>query len=147
MADNAAQPTIAMGSVALVLTATAGFLGVAAWWVVPFVYDPSVGAERAVVWAGLVAWGSLLLGLAPVAIGGRCGMIAMVSGWHIAAGTRVLVCILATAVAIRFGGLPAGPWVVTLMGMYLPLLFCEIALVGRQLWVRAPVRPCVGQRA
>ncbi len=80
-----------------------------------------------------MVWGSSILGLLPVAVGYRLGVMGTAYGYFIGAGIRVLICILATVMALR-SDWAIRAWLTTLMGLYLPLLMLEAGLVGRYLW-------------
>ena len=82
----------------------------------------------------VTVWGSSLAGIVPVALLHPCGLMPAVNGYFIGAAIRVVACILATVIAVRSTDVAAGPWVATLLGMYIPLLFLEAAMVGHSVW-------------
>lgn len=137
MADRPAHCTFRFATAAAVLTLASALLLAAAWWLIADFGGAGGGGRRAVVWAALVVWASSLAGIVPVALLHRSGLLPTVHGYFLGAAIRVCVCILATVIAVRSGRVPAGPWVTTLLGMYIPLLFVEVALVGRSIWDRS----------
>lgn len=130
---NPDKPSFPWWSSCAVLSTVALLMGVVAWLIVPAVFGQSSTCRQAILVAATVVWGSALLGLLPVSIACRWGVIPTAYGYFIGAGTRVVICLVTTVVALRLGW-PAGPWATTLLGIYLPLLFVEVGLVGRFLW-------------
>ena len=117
----------------LILSVTTLLLFGVAWWAVTLIFGDSPSIHHAIQRAGIVVWGSSILGLLPVMAGCRLGVMGTAYGYFIGAGIRVLICILATVIALRSDWL-IRPWLTTLMGLYLPLLMLEAGLVGRYLW-------------
>ena len=136
MSVRNAPRTFRFATIATVLTLASVLLLATVWWVIPIFFKRGVECHRAIAWAALVVWASSLVGIVPVALLHRRGLLPTVHGYFLGAAIRVVVCILATVIAVRSDRVPAGPWVTTLLGMYLPLLFLEVALVGRSIWDR-----------
>ncbi len=98
---------------------------------------PSQAGVLPVVVMAVAAWLGALLGLAPVVVAMPTGMMPMVYGYFLGAGLRVGLGLLAVVVGVKVLAMPAGPVAVTLLAVYLPLLWIESSLIGRQLWRRS----------
>lgn len=116
------------------LTPAAVAAGLLAGLVLPMIYgrDPLVG--QAVLVMSAAAWASAMLGVLPVALLGPHGVMPTVYGYFIGAALRIVLSLAAGVVAVRVLALPMEPVALTLVGVYLPLLFIEAGIVGRYLW-------------
>jgi len=79
-------------------------------------------------------WVALLVGLAPIAWMGPRGVMPAITGYFIGMGARLVVCAAAAIVGIFLLDYPINPLLLTIAGIYIPLMFVEAALVGRYLW-------------
>ena len=134
MATPAEQNSFPLMRALLLLSAAAGGLYIVLRLALGLVYGELEGVGAAVDVAALVVWCSAVLGLMPVVLLARAGLMAIVYGYFIGTVVRVLIVLLATVAVLVKTPLPAVVWVVTLFGMYLPLLFLEVSLVGRFIW-------------
>jgi len=126
------------------LSAAACVILVAASWAVAVMFGEGPDNTRAVGVAAVVAWGSSLIGIIPVAIFYERGLLAAVQGYFLGMGARVIICVGTTAVAVGVWRFPGGVWATTLLSMYLPLLFIEVAIIGHRVWgIGMPVRETV----
>lgn len=115
----------------LLLTLLAATLLIAAWWLAPTLFGEAPIIRRTVVVAGVTAWLSSLIGLAPAALWAKQGLTPIMYGYFFGAAARVMICLATTAAAIKLLNLPAGPWIAVLMGMHFVLLFVEVGLIVR----------------
>lgn len=116
------------------LTALSAALLAVAWWAVPGLLGNVSSGRQATVAAAVVAWGSSILGLVPIAVTYKRGLMPTVYGYFVGASLRVIICVVASVVAIQSVQLSTSHWAITLLGMYLLLLVLEVALVGRCVW-------------
>ena len=97
----------------------------------------SLLGHRTVQTTGLVvgtAASVWLLALGPLVVLSPCGLMPTVAAYFIGMFVRMVGALggfLAVTVLAR---LPSGPILVTLVATYLPLLFAEVAIMGRYLW-------------
>jgi hypothetical protein len=75
-----------------------------------------------------------VIGLVPVAMLARGGLMATVWGHFIGAAGRLAVVLLALVLVSRRGDLSIEVMTVALLAAYLPLLAVEASFVGRYLW-------------
>lgn len=118
------------------MTATAGLCFAVAWGGVTARYPDTPGALKAACLAGAVVWGASLVGVTPVALLGKRGVMATAAGYFVGMGIRLPACLGLYMVVSSRGLWPAGPVALVLGLMYAPLLFVEAALVGRYLWAK-----------
>ena len=135
MATKPLQPSFPAAPALAMLSAVALGLALAAAWLVPWACGTGARDARVAVWtAAAVVWATGLLGLAPVILAGPHGVMPTVRAYFLGAASRFVLSLTAAAGAVKLGGLPAKPLMVTLLALYLPLLFVETALVARYLW-------------
>jgi hypothetical protein len=109
--------------------------------VIPWAFGFPAGALPGVLaMAGVVTF-SLLLSVLPVGMLGPLGVLATVYGYFAGAAARFVICILAGFLLVKVQGLPAGPVMITMPVMYLPLMMIETAMVGRYLWKKDSLEP------
>ena len=120
------------------LLSSVGYLSILAaaiicvmYFVAPATFQPSDGIEEAVLWMGMIAWLAGLLGLLPVALAGSRTVLSTVRAYFTGAMIRVLLSLLAVLMFVKGMGLPPAPVVVTLMVIYLPMLYLETFMVVR----------------
>ncbi len=117
------------------------------WLVLPMLFADVDATREAVLIMGLVAWLSSLISVLPVtgvsATRSR-NVLLFVKAYFLGAGARVVACLLAVVFVIKSRQLPEAPTVVTLMVMYLPLLFIETASVTR--FIKSPHGPSAAPR-
>ena len=134
MDQTSGRNTFGFLSATAAITIVAMILFGLAWWLVKSAFGQVAGSEQAIILAAIVAWGSSLLGLLPVAMVSQQGLMPTVYGYFVGAAIRVIICIVASVIAIASVKTPAGPWATTLLGMYLPLLFLEVSLIAQYIW-------------
>jgi len=143
MGSNDSHPRpFPAGRVLAWLSVVAVALVVALWLVLPLLFSDHAGARSAVLTIGLATWLSGLLSVLPVAgvSATRANDVMLyVKAYFLGAGLRILVCLAALVIAVKPMGLPAAPVVITLMVVYLPLLFIETAGVTR--YIKSPDGP------
>ncbi len=131
------QPRFPLLTAALCLTATAAAACVAAFGLLRFgmAHDHAT-ALNAVYLAGVVAWGSAVVGLLPVAALGPLGVMPTVWAYFAGAALRLAACLGVYMLVATQGNTPTVPLAVALAMVYVPLLFVEAAIVGRYLWAK-----------
>lgn len=126
-------PTLkAIAALTLSGAAVAGLLLMAVWHFQPDQPDAASAAKLMALASVFAAW----LGLLPVILLGHLGVMATVYSYFIGAAIRVALCLSAGVAAVVVGKLPAVTVGVTLIAMYLPLLFVEVGFVARYLWAK-----------
>lgn len=128
------QPAFPILQAVGVLTLAAAAAAMVCLWAIPAAFGNPDGAQRGVALMAGVAWFSLVLGVLPVGLLGPLGVMPTVYGYFLGGAARVVICLGMAVVLVKSAMLPAGPVMVTLAAMYLPLLFVEVTLVGRYLW-------------
>lgn len=124
----------------LSITAMAvGLLGVA-WFLVPALCGKETSSYQAALFAAGLVWGTAMLGLLPLAIVGRAGVMPVVYAYFIGMAIRMPLCLLATIAAVNMGYLPSKPVFAALGVFYLPILLAEAGLVGSHLWRKDPAQ-------
>ena len=113
-----------------VLSALCAVLFVLLLWLLPLMFKDQL-TTRAVLVMGCVVWLSGLISVLPVAMMGHFGVMQAMKAYLGGAVARVMIILAAVVVGVAVMKLPKMPLVVTLMTMYLPLLFTETALVVR----------------
>ncbi len=119
--------TIALGGVAVIA-------GAMAWWL-----SLRLGGDLATPWqaiAGMtgLVWLAAMVGLGLTAMLWPLGLMPAVYGAFIGAGCRLILSIMAGVLLVLGLGLPARGVLLTLVAVYLPMLFVETLLVGRAMW-------------
>ena len=115
----------AAGSLTLTAALCGGLLALAA---------EGAPARVAVAVTTSALWAMALLALVPVVLMGPRGVMPAVIGCFLGMGLRLLGALGLSLVLLFKTNLPTGPVVRTLILIYLPLLFVEVAFVGRYLW-------------
>lgn len=82
----------------------------------------------------MVAWAASLMGIIPMALFYKRGLLPTVQGAFLGMAARVIICVGATVMALWYWRIPGGPWATTLLSIYLSLLFVEILIIGRLAW-------------
>lgn len=136
MNDTQNQPGFPLPQATVWLTATAAVCWAVAWYAAVALHGDTPGVRSAVYLAGAAVWGASLVGIAPVALLGQQGVMATVWGYFIGMGIRLALCLGLYLAVVSRGLLPGQPVATTLAVMYVPLLFVEVALVGRYLWAK-----------
>jgi len=136
MNDANNQPGFPLAQSAACLTATAAVCLAGAWGVITMLYRDIPDATAAVCLAGTVVWGASILGMIPVALLGKQGVMATVGGYFTGMGIRLALCLGLYMVVASRDSLRAEPVAVVLVMMYVPLLFVETALVAKYLWAK-----------
>jgi hypothetical protein len=78
-----------------------------------------------------VVWGSSLMGMTPVVWFGKLSIMSTLYAYFAGAGVRIVLCLAAVVVMIKVMNMPAHTVVISLMAVYLPLLFIEVQQVRR----------------
>lgn len=126
-------PTLkAIAALTLSGATTAALLIMAVWHFQPDQPDAASAAKLMALASIFAAW----LGLLPVILLGHLGVMATVYSYFIGAAIRVVLCLSAGVAAVVVGKLPAATVGLTLIAMYLPLLFVEVGFVARFLWMK-----------
>ena len=134
MVESIRQPAFPTLITLVILTALAIGLYGLIHWVGVITFNLSKVESVAICAMAMVAWASSIIGLMPVIVLGPKGVRPTVVGYFIGAGARVLICIVAAVVLIKAIHLPAEAVMITLVVMYLPMLFLESTCVCRYLW-------------
>jgi len=111
------------------MTAVAAVVLVVELFAVPAMFGKPAGAVEAVLLMGGVVWATGLISVLPVMRSRGKGPFAVVQAFFLGMGLRVIVALAVLAWAVKARGLPAGPVAVSLMMMYLALLFVETRIV------------------
>ena len=130
------QPGFPLALSAVCLTATAAVCFAVAWGVIATLYGDIPEATTTVYLIGVVVWSASILGVIPVALLGKQGVMATVGGYFTGMFIRLALCLGLCMAVVSRDLLPVGPMAVVLAMMYVPLLFVETALVGRYLWAK-----------
>jgi len=136
LANRTAKLTFPVWGSVMVLSVIALAASAMVWPMALAIFGSEGQVHQAIAYAAITAWVAMLIGLAPVAAMRSRGDKAMTKGYFVGAGIRTSVCVAMTVGSIQLGGLPVGPWATALMGVYIPLLFVEAAIVGRYMWRR-----------
>lgn len=139
MATISLQPAFPLSGAVAALSGAAVVAGAGAWVGVPIVLGAS--ARPVILPVATLAWVTAVLAVVPVALLGRLGVMATVYAYFLGAAARVALCLGGGAVMVRAFDWSALPAAVTLMIVYLPLLFIEAGLVGRYLWTKDSLAP------
>ena len=124
--------------VATFLTVAAVLLGTLMVCVSPTIFSTTLsGSAVAMV---VIVWLSFLAGLVPVAAVASRGVTAMVYGYFLGTAIRVVLCLSAMFVAIKFWGVSDHCVALTVVPSYLILLLIESGLIGRSLWLDSTPR-------
>lgn len=91
-------------------------------------------AGHAIDIAALVVWGAALLGVLPMALVWRAGLMPIVVAYFAGSAVRIMLVLAATVLVLWRTDWPPVAWVATLFVMYLSLLLLEVALVGKRIW-------------
>ena len=134
MNASIAQPPFPFGRAALLLTAVAGLILAGAWLTVGLLHPGARILQATVLCGGGVVWIASLLGMTPVALLGRRGVMPTVYGYFLGMGVRLVLVMGAAMALVHSGRLPGRPMALVLAIFYLPLLLAEVSLVGRYLW-------------
>lgn len=118
----------------LALSATACIVFSGAWLAVPALFGKGPDNTTAMVGAAVVAWAASLMGIIPMALFYKRGLLPTVQGVFLGMTARVMICVGATVVALWHWPILGGPWATTLLSIYLSLLFVEILIIGRLAW-------------
>lgn len=94
-------------------------------------FSDEPGVTTATALMATVVWCSGLIGAIPLATGKPRSVLAIVRAYFVGAAARILICLVALAVMRKMFDLPAAALVVTLMLLYLPMLFVETRIVVR----------------
>lgn len=135
------QPGFPLALSAACLTATAAVCLAAAWGVITTMYGDSSETAAVINLAGVAVWAASIVGVIPVALLGKQGVMATVAGYFVGTGIRLALCLGLCMAVVSRDLLPVGPMAVVLVMMYVPLLFVETALVGRYLWAKDFIDP------
>ncbi len=100
------------------------------------------GSFESCVAMALVVWLSGLLGVLPVSLLGRGGVMGVVRGWFIGTGLKLLVSITAGVILIKVWGYQLNPVMLTLALMYLAMLPVSMFFVLN--YLRAKDNPNTG---
>ena len=111
------------------LSALALGLGAALMLIVPTLMDDPQRARLGVGLMAAVVWLSSLVSVLPVGRAYRLGPIPLIKAYFTGAAVRIIICLLALVAAIKMMDLHPVPVTVTLLIMYLPLLFAETYFV------------------
>ena len=140
MAHFDRQPAFAAFVALISMTLLAGALyGLCVWLVPDFFADPG-RAVSAVAPMAAVVWLSCLLSLGPVIVLGSRGVGPTVWAYFVGAAVRVVICLMAAVVLVKRLAYPLEPVMITLVMLYLPMLFVEAGFVGRYLWLKDHLR-------
>ena len=131
MVNRRAQSVFPLLSSVVYLTILAAVLICILHFVMRVALQPSAGSGEAVLWMGMICWVTGLLGLLPVALAGSRTVLSTVRAYFTGAVLRVLLSLLAVLLFVKGMGLPPAPVVVTLMVIYLPMLYLETFIVVR----------------
>ena len=109
MPNRPARTHFRFATAAALLTVASALLLAAAWLLIPNLIGDQDGSGCAVVLAALTVWVSALIGIVPVALLQPRGLMPAVHGYFIGAAIRVVVCILATVLAVRSATVATAP--------------------------------------
>lgn len=133
MPHAARHPAFPVFMIGLYLTLAATALYGLAAWIVPHLFQGPLTALAVAVTAAVV-WAASLIGLAPVALLEKRGAQRFVVGYFVGAASRVVICLVAAVACVKAFELPIRPVMITLVAIYLPMLFLESGLVSWYLW-------------
>lgn len=134
MVHSQRQPAFPVFSTAAIISLVAGGLYLVSRGLVNNFFGSSGPVGLAVGIMALVVWVGAVLALAPVATLARRGLRRLITGYFVGMGLRVVLSLAGAYVCIAYLNLPPGPVALTLVAMYLPLLFVETGCIGRYLW-------------
>ena len=100
----------------------------------------SAGRAAAVLGAAIVLVAAVV-GLWPLVVGARLGLSGAMFGYFIGAALRFVGCLAVGFLAARYKGYAPAPLFVTVVAVYLPVLFVEVALLARAVWRSLPPPP------
>lgn len=130
------DPAFPLGRAVLCLTAAALPVYALAAWAVPAAFGHPPGALRAVTVMAVVVWASALAAVVPVSLLGPRGLMPAVWAYFGGAALRIVICLVAAVACVLAARLPAACVAVSLVAVYLPLLFIEAGMVGRYVWLK-----------
>ena len=136
-ANTRQRPALPLVTCLLGLTGMAAAMVPVAAWLCAAVFGSVPNRSLAVGAMAAVVWAASLVAVVPVALLDRRGGAGTVTGYFIGAAIRIAVCLAAALVGVLACDLPAGPVLLTLAVVYVPLLWLESALVARGMWRRA----------
>lgn len=131
MVNRCSQSAFPLRSSVFYLTALAAAITCILYFVVLAALEPSGDGAEAVLWTGIICWLAGLLGLLPVALAGSRAVMTIVRAYFTGAAIRMLLSLLAVLLFVKWMKFPTGPVVVTLLAVYLPMLYLETYLVVR----------------
>ncbi len=143
MSDSPSQPVFHAVPCLAVLAGAAIASAAFAGWLAPLL-QAQRGVEPGAVFVDVAAtaavvWGLYAVGVAMIVRAARRRserVMAMAQAWFIGMGIRALGALVAGAVMIAAWAMDPIAVAVTMVSVYLVLLFVEAALVGRHLWQR-----------
>lgn len=134
------QPAFPLFGATAALTGAAVVMGGLAWTLTPrFFGDASLDDAQvasAALMASVLVWAATVATLLPLAILGPRGVMPTVFAYFAGVGARVIACLGGALVLIVGAGKPADAVLISLVAVYLPLMFIEVAIVGRYLWAK-----------
>lgn len=136
------QPSFPFFSALAALTVAAAITYSILWLLISNLIESVALTHESMLVAGLVGWFSSIIAIVPMGFVGRHGLMANVAGYFLGAAMRVLICVVATVIAVKTFEYSPSSWAVMMMGMYLVLLFVEVSFVARHIWSMTAAGDC-----